>query len=98
MVYTQFLIDISHAYCAARARGENIRDYLQRLPLSRVYELHIKGWAVNEKGIMSHIKIHDECYELLKELIDLCKPEIITIEYGRSNDKIGTGIPLASIQ
>ena len=92
------MIDISHAYCAAIARGENIRDYLQRLPLSRVYELHIKGWAVNEKGIMSHIKIHDECYELLKELIDLCKPEIITIEYGRSNDKIGTGIPLASIQ
>ncbi len=29
---------------------------------------------------------------------DLLKPEIITIEYGRHNDRIGAGVPVMSLE
>lgn len=91
-----FLLDISHAYCSARARNESFKEYIRKLPLSKVYEIHINGWMINENGIMCHVKIQDECYDILKDLLNYCNPEIITIEYGRGNDKIGAGIPLTS--
>lgn len=88
-----FLLDISHAYCSARARGENVREYIKRLPLKQVYEIHVNGWLMNENGIMCHVKTHKECYDLLEEVLEVANPKIITIEYGRGDDKIGAGIP-----
>jgi uncharacterized protein (UPF0276 family) len=91
-----FLLDISHAVCASRFRNEDVRDYLSRLPLDRVYEIHLNGWIIKDCDIMCHTKINEEGYTLLAEMLDKCKPEIITIEYGRHNDRIGAGIPVMS--
>lgn len=91
-----FLLDVSHAVCASRYIGEDVREYIHKLPLDRVYEIHLNGWIIKDGGIMCHTKINEEGYALLEELLKNCKPEIITIEYGRDNDRLNAGIPIMS--
>lgn len=89
-----FILDISHAYCSARLTGEDFRKYLSRLPLKQIYEIHINGWIEKGDNIMCHTKINETGYIILKELLDCCEPKIITIEYGRHNDRIDSGCPV----
>ena len=91
-----FLFDISHAYYASRALDIDFHFYLNSLPLEKVVEIHINGWIENENGLMSHTKIHEESYQALKEILQHCKPKYITVEYGRENDRIGSGCPVMS--
>lgn len=91
-----FLLDISHAYCASRELNISYHDYLKSLPLEKVVEIHINGWIENENGRICHTIIHDESYQALKEVLNHCKPKIITVEYGRPNDRIGSGCPVMS--
>jgi len=91
-----FLLDISHAFCAARHLELPVMDYIKALPLEKTVEIHINGWAVNEKGVMCHLKIHEEGYALLAEVLQHCAPKIVTVEYGRHDDRIGVGCPLMS--
>jgi len=89
-----FLLDISHAYCASRRLGMGIWDYLAQLPLERLHEIHINGWAEKGGDIMCHVKTNEQGYAILKELLTVCSPKIITIEYGREDDRLGCGIPI----
>lgn len=91
-----FLLDVSHAYCASRQRGETFWDYIRRLPLYSVYEIHMNGWLEKNGDIMCHVNIHDEGYEILERILGCCEPKILTIEYGRHNDRIGAGVPVIS--
>jgi len=88
------LLDVSHAYCASRRMGMDFWDYLSLLPLERTYEIHLNGWIEKGNDIMCHVKINEQCYEILEELMALCAPQIITIEYGRDDDRIGCGCPI----
>ena len=89
-----FLLDISHAYCASMELDINYHDYLKSLPLEKVAEIHINGWLENENGRMCHTIIHEEAYQALREVLQHCKPKIITVEYGRPDDRIGSGCPV----
>ena len=91
-----FLLDISHAYCASRELNMNFHDYLKSLPLEKIIEIHINGWIENENGRMCHTIIHEEAYQALREVLQHCKPKIITVEYGRHDDRIGSGCPVMS--
>jgi len=91
-----FLLDISHAYCASRELDMNFYDYLKSLPLEKIVEIHINGWIENENGRMCHTKINEEAYQALREVLKYCKPKIITVEYGRPDDRIGSGCPVMS--
>lgn len=46
---------------------------------------------------MCYTKIHEEAYKALKEVLEHCKPKIITVEYGRHNDRIGVCVPVLSL-
>ena len=89
-----FLLDVSHAYCASRRLGMDFWAYLSQLPLDRVYEIHLNGWIEKDGGIMCHVKINEAGYAILKELLTICEPKIITIEYGREDDRLGCGCPI----
>jgi len=91
-----FLLDISHAYCASRELGMDYHGYLKALPLEKVVEIHINGWIENENGRMCHTKINGEAYKAIGEVLRHCRPKIITVEYGRPNDRIGSGCPVMS--
>ena len=89
-----FLLDISHAWCTSRRLGMDFWAYLAQLPLERLYEIHINGWAEKGDDIMCHVKTNEQGYQILKELLTVCSPKIVTIEYGRENDRLGCGIPV----
>jgi uncharacterized protein (UPF0276 family) len=91
-----FVLDISHAYYASRGLCVGFHDYLRKLPLEKVVEIHINGWIENKNGLMSHIKIYEEAYQALREVLQHCAPKIITVEYGRADDKISAGCPVIS--
>lgn len=92
----EFLLDISHAYTSSRNLGLDVYEYLHLLPLDKLYEIHINGWIETEKDIMSHTKINPHGYEILQNILKENKPKIITLEYGRSNDRLSCGIPIMS--
>jgi uncharacterized protein (UPF0276 family) len=89
-----FLLDISHAICAANDRKEDFNKYLHELPLQYIYEIHINGWAEKNGDIMCHLKINEEGYKILQSILNICSPQIVTLEYGRHNDRIGLGCPI----
>jgi uncharacterized protein (UPF0276 family) len=91
-----FLLDISHAFCASRWLGMELMDYIRRLPLEKISEIHINGWIVKGDRVMCHTKINETGYSALSELLAISHPNIITIEYGRGDDYISAGIPLLS--
>jgi len=91
-----FLLNISHAYCASRWLGIPFFEYLQMLPLEKTAEIHINGWIAAEGTVMCHIKINEEGYCALREVLQHCEPKVVTVEYGRDVDRLGAGIPLLS--
>jgi uncharacterized protein len=93
-----FLLDISHANWSADTRGETLREYISQLPLNKIYEIHINGWAKVDGQQMAHIKIQDELYRLIKELTANYPVRIVTLEYGRPFDRLGLGCPLVNME
>lgn len=91
-----FLLDISHAYCASRWLNIPFIKYLRMLPLEKTVEIHINGWITTDTDVMCHTKINEEGYQALKEILHHCNPKIITVEYGRHNDRLGSGCPIMS--
>lgn len=91
-----FLLDISHAYGSAKNLGIDFETYLYRLPLDRIYEIHINGWIETEDDLMSHTIINELGYKTLQDILKKYKPHIVTLEYGRDKDRLGCGIPLIS--
>lgn len=89
-----FLLDISHAFWCSKNRDETLEAYLNKLPLDKVFEIHINGWVEKDGDIMSHVKINDIAYDALKKLQNCCSPEIVTLEYGRHNDRVGCRCPV----
>lgn len=94
----EFLLDISHAYCASRWLDIPFFDYLKRLPLNRTVEIHINGWVETQNSIMCHTKINNDGYYALEFILGYCTPSIITVEYGRHNDRLGAGVPVMSLE
>ncbi|MTI67939.1 MAG: DUF692 family protein [Firmicutes bacterium] len=94
---SKFLYDVSHAYWSAVKREETFERYVSKLPLDRVYEVHINGWEEKDGDIQSHMKIQDRLYEHIENIVSTFPVKIVTLEYGRSYDRIGCGCPLVSI-
>jgi len=93
-----FLFDISHANWSAQERGETLREYIDQLPMDDVYEVHINGWIKKNGRQMAHLKIQEELYDLVRDIIAYYPIRIITLEYGRPNDWIGAGIPTVNME
>ena len=93
---SDFLLDISHAYCSSKKLKVDFETYLYELPIDKVYEIHINGWIETKSDIMSHTKINEIGYMTLEKLLKDCSPKIITLEYGRSSDRLNSGIPIIS--
>lgn len=91
---TSLLLDISHANRSAGQRGETLWEYISKLPMDHIQELHLNGWAIRNDQQMGHLKIQTELYGLIERLINDFPVQIVTLEYGREIDKLGIGCPL----
>jgi uncharacterized protein (UPF0276 family) len=79
-----FLLDIGHAEVSAAALGYTIRDYVERLPLSRTREVHLhRPYPLEGRLVDLHLLPGAAEFELLDYVMELAAPEILTVEcYG----------------
>jgi len=79
-----FLLDIAHLIVASKFRGEKVEEYLSKLPLGKVKEIHVSGCLKLPDG--SYLDNHTECnsrvYKLLEYVLHKTPNcEMISIEY-----------------
>jgi uncharacterized protein (UPF0276 family) len=79
------LLDLAHARVSAAAYGMPIREYLGRLPLGRVRQIHISSPRPRGDGTLAdvHEALTDDDYALLAEVLGECRPQALTLEYSR---------------
>lgn len=92
-----FLYDISHAYKYTFDNELNFEEYVSKLPLHRLHEVHINGWKVKDKDVQAHMCIQDELYEHIEWIAKNTPVKIMTLEYGRHSDRINCGCPIVKI-
>jgi len=84
------LLDVGHAAIAASRLGWRIQDYLDRLPLSRVAEIHLHSPAEQE-GVLrdAHGLPDEEAFAALDYALELSAPGILVLEvYDRPEETI----------
>ena len=79
-----FLFDISHARVAADVLNIPFDEYVKRLPMDKLVEIHLAGSMKDDKGLVdNHSKMNDEDYLFLEELLKTSKTlKVVTLEYG----------------
>lgn len=80
----RLLLDTAHANVSAWHLQMDIYDYMSKLPLDRVKEVHFIGTVMTEdQGLKDmHTPLEDRDYELMDWLMHRMTPDIITLEYG----------------
>jgi len=83
------LLDIAHARLAAEALGMPVQEYILKLPVDRIREVHVTGVQVGRQGYrIDHEPMTEDDWELLEwtlqEIHSGCfaRPEYVTCEYG----------------
>jgi uncharacterized protein (UPF0276 family) len=79
------LLDTAHLRVAAHHMGMDAADYLHRLPLERIREIHVSGPGPDpEQGYLKdrHLEMQEIDYELLERVLTVTKPRFVTLEYG----------------
>ena len=82
---TGFLFDIGHARVAAERLGIPFDEYVSKLPMDRVVELHLAGSMKLKDGMLvaNHSKMNEEDYEFTKMALEKYPTlKTITLEYG----------------
>jgi uncharacterized protein (UPF0276 family) len=91
-----FLLDLAHARVAAHYQGEPVRDYLERLPLGRLVEIHVSGpRPLPRNGSMdngtlfdAHEPLQEVDYALLSWVLLRTRPRAVTLEYSRDRAQL----------
>jgi len=84
---TYFLLDLSHAQVSASRLGWTVGDYLARLPLERVRQLHVNGPRPVDGTLKDvHETMWEADYELLTDVLQKTAPWTVTLEYRRDAD------------
>lgn len=79
---TKFLFDTAHATVASNLLNMNIYEYVNNLPLDKLYEIHFSGTEFIDGHVLTHIRARKEDYELLEYVLNISSPKVVTLEYG----------------
>lgn len=85
-----FLLDLAHARMSAAYFGLDARDYIQRLPLHALCELHVAGtrYVQAEGRLVDHYPMTDDDWALAEWALgnihagEWPEPNIVALEYG----------------
>lgn len=95
-----FLFDIGHARKAAEILDIPFDEYVSKLPMEKVVEVHLAGCMLNVDGelVPNHSKMNEEDYEFLENLLKTTKSlKTVTLEYGTTvNKKLIKECPLVA--
>lgn len=85
-----FLFDIGHARVSAENLGIPFDEYVARLPMDKLIEIHLAGCMKNLDGnlVANHSKMNEEDYEFLENLLKVTTTlRTVTLEYGTTGNK-----------
>lgn len=79
----RLLLDLGHVRVACSWLGLDPIQYLDRLPLDRVAEIHVSGPGAAEGGRLrdAHGLLAEEDLRLLEDVMSRVRPELIVLEY-----------------
>ena len=86
------LLDLSHAQISAQSFGIDFTDYINRLPLQRLAELHITGIRDYASFPTDHFELQPHDWSVVEWAAEQIKssawrrPEIVAFEYGGIGD------------
>jgi uncharacterized protein (UPF0276 family) len=86
---TYLLLDLAHARVSAARLGYSAEEYLDRLPLERVRQLHVSG-PRQVDGVMTdvHQPLGERDVKILLEILERTVPWALTLEYKKSADTL----------
>lgn len=82
------LLDISHARISAHHLGMDAQEYMQRLPIESLKELHFTGLHRLNGGLQDHLPVLEEDWPVLEWVMERirsgewAKPWLLAFEYG----------------
>jgi uncharacterized protein (UPF0276 family) len=83
------LLDLAHARLSSSTLGMDVYDYITRLPVDRLCELHVTGVGLNREGLREdHLPMTNEDWALFDWAMAniragrWAKPAIVACEYG----------------
>lgn len=82
------LLDLSHAVITAEAFGERVDDYLARLPLGSLADLHVSGVRELDGRSVDHLPMTPADWQLVEAALGhiaagrWSRPRSVTLEYG----------------
>ncbi|HPH97734.1 MAG TPA: DUF692 family protein [Anaerolineaceae bacterium] len=83
-----FLLDLAHTRSAAAVWGLDVHDYISRLPLEKVRQIHVSGPRLRNGHLFdAHEDMQAEDYRLLAWTLERTRPEMVTLEYFRDREK-----------
>ena len=87
-----FLLDLAHARVAAHYFGLPARDYVSRMPLDRLVEVHVSGPRpgpfCDGRLIDAHQPMLEADYDLLAWVLEQSTPRAVTLEYSKDRAQI----------
>jgi len=87
------LLDLAHARVSAHRREQPARDYVARLPLDRLTEIHVSGPRLSpadDRLLDAHEPLQEEDYALLAWVLERAQPQAVTLEYDRDRAQLET--------
>lgn len=83
------LLDIPHLCVYAGNNNLDVDEYLTKLPLNKIREIHISGYYLGNNGkyIDTHFECFDRIYKFYKKVLNMTNTvEMTTLEYPVYND------------
>ncbi len=86
---TYLLLDLAHAQVSASRLGFALDEYLAKLPLERVKQLHISSPRLIGKTFADvHETLREPDYKLLERILRQTEPWAVTLEYYRDAEAL----------
>ena len=84
-----FVLDTGHARVSAAVLDVDVHDYITRLPLNRVVQVHVSGPRVRDGRLVdAHEPMGEIDYALLDFVLARTHPRMVTLEYIRERDAL----------
>ena len=79
-----FVLDTGHSRVSAAALKMDVYDYVNRLPLDRVVQVHVSGPRMRDGRLVdAHEPMQETDYALLDFVLARTHPRVVTLEYVR---------------
>lgn len=83
------LLDTGHARLSSEALGIPAEEYILKLPLDRLRQIHVSGPRMREGRLFdAHEPLQETDYRLLDFVLARTKPDVVTLEYIRHKEEL----------